>query len=69
MQESAGRELSLPQQVCNTVPGANQDFFSPSLRLTINSPLVRFFVLLNFRTGLFYALSELIGLLYTPSFY
>ncbi|KAG0628383.1 hypothetical protein M758_1G023000 [Ceratodon purpureus] len=37
---NGGRELPLPQQVCNILPGANQDFFSSSLRLTINSPLM-----------------------------
>nr|XP_024372185.1 uncharacterized protein LOC112280668 isoform X2 [Physcomitrium patens] len=38
--ERRGRELSLPQQVCSILPGVNQDFFSPSIRLTINSPLM-----------------------------
>jgi protease II len=33
-----GRRLALPQQVCTVTPGANQDFFSSTLRTTVASP-------------------------------
>lgn len=71
MQERRGRELSLPQQVCSILPGVNQDFFSPSIRLTINSPLVRYFcdcVLLIF-LQIFSVSSELIDFLSALSLY
>jgi hypothetical protein len=43
-----GRRLALPQQVCTITPGANQDFFSSTLRITVASPTVSLFFVFSF---------------------
>lgn len=43
-----GRRLALPQQVCTITPGANQDFFSSTLRITVASPTVSLFFVFFF---------------------
>jgi hypothetical protein len=43
-----GRQLALQQQVCTITPGANQDFFSSTLRITVASPTVSLFFVFSF---------------------